>query len=745
MDISASFPPIDYAAELNPDQLAAVTSESRHALVLAGAGSGKTRTLTYRVAWLLEQGVPPWRILLLTFTNKAAAEMLERIEDLTGIPRSQFWGGTFHSVGQRLLRMNAPAAGIRPDFTILDADDADSLFAAVCRQIAPNFIKGKNSPTPRVIFEVLSYARNTTTPLENVVRERLEWAEGAQEIVPRLLAEYTAAKRTQNACDYDDLLELFRNLLRDDPPSRERYHSRFRHILVDEFQDTNTLQSEIIRLLAGPDTHVMAVGDDAQCIYTWRGADYRNIVDFPETFAGTRIHKIEINYRSTPEILDFSNSILEARTEEAGFSKRLRATRGNGLKPALIPQTDAFSQARAVVSKIRTLVEDEGYSLSDIIVLYRAHFQAKELQLELTNFHVPFVITSGIQFFQQAHVRDFVAQLRFVQNHNDAVAFTRVLSLIEKIGPRTAERVLVSARKVANEKSVHLLVALLDSSILKKIPEVARDDYRDLVLTLQNMTEALCGRELSAGNVPEENPSARAAAAPPPAKKSGNASASHGELFDFFALEEEASRPSPDDDFGAETSFEPETRSSFGGDAPASDPRVHAAPAEIVRIGIDGWYGDFLKKIYPNWQQRYDDLESMIGFAEKFDTLPDLLAQLALLNTETTDKDMRERDGGEASLRLSTIHQSKGLEFPVVFVIGCADGLFPLRRSIEDGDTDEERRLFYVACTRAKDRLYLLYPKIGSGRDPALLDVSRFIREANPSAYRKLYGSAREY
>ena len=730
MENSTAFPPLDYSAELNPDQLEAVTSESRHALVLAGAGSGKTRTLTYRVAWLLERGIPPWRILLLTFTNKAAGEMLERIEDLTGIPRSQFWGGTFHSIGQRILRMNAQAAGIRPDFSILDADDADSLFASVCRQVAPHFVKGKNTPTPRVVFDALSYARNTMLPLADVIRSRLGWVEDAQEIVPKLLAEYTAAKRAQNACDYDDLLELFRNLLRDDPPSRERYHSRFRHILVDEFQDTNTLQSEIIRLLAGPETHVMAVGDDAQCIYTWRGADYENIVDFPQNFPGTQVHKIEINYRSTPEILDFSNSILESRREAAGFSKRLRATRERGFKPALIPQPDAFSQARAVVSKIRTLVEDEGFSLSDIIVLYRAHFQAKELQIELTNLHVPFVITSGIQFFQQAHVRDFVAQLRFVQNNDDAVAFTRVLSLIEKIGPRTAERVLGAARKISNDKKIPLLVALLDASVLKKIPDVARDDYGDFVLTLQNMAEALSGKELASVPAP----------APLPEKKP-SVPASHGELFEFFAADGNAHES--DEKTAAENSVP--AGNDAGTPTPADAPSVHATPAEIVRIGLDGWYGDFLKKIYPNWQQRYDDLESMIGFAEKFDTLADLLAQLALLNTETTDKDMRERDGTNDSLRLSTIHQSKGLEFPVVFVIGCADGLFPLRRAIDDGDVDEERRLFYVACTRAKDRLYLLYPKIGSVRDPDFLEVSRFISEADSATYRKLYGNARDF
>lgn len=730
MENSTAFPPLDYSAELNPDQLEAVTSESRHALVLAGAGSGKTRTLTYRVAWLLERGIPPWRILLLTFTNKAAGEMLERIEDLTGIPRSQFWGGTFHSIGQRILRMNAQAAGIRPDFSILDADDADSLFASVCRQVAPHFVKGKNTPTPRVVFDALSYARNTMLPLADVIRSRLGWVEDAQEIVPKLLAEYTAAKRAQNACDYDDLLELFRNLLRDDPPSRERYHSRFRHILVDEFQDTNTLQSEIIRLLAGPETHVMAVGDDAQCIYTWRGADYENIVDFPQNFPGTQVHKIEINYRSTPEILDFSNSILESRREAAGFSKRLRATRERGFKPALIPQPDAFSQARAVVSKIRTLVEDEGFSLSDIIVLYRAHFQAKELQIELTNLHVPFVITSGIQFFQQAHVRDFVAQLRFVQNNDDAVAFTRVLSLIEKIGPRTAERVLGAARKISNDKKIPLLVALLEASVLKKIPDVARDDYGDFVLTLQNMAEALSGKELASVPAPALLP-----------EKKPSVPASHGELFEFFAADGNAHES--DEKTSAENSVP--AGNDAGTPTPADAPSVHATPAEIVRIGLDGWYGDFLKKIYPNWQQRYDDLESMIGFAEKFDTLADLLAQLALLNTETTDKDMRERDGTNDSLRLSTIHQSKGLEFPVVFVIGCADGLFPLRRAIDDGDVDEERRLFYVACTRAKDRLYLLYPKIGSVRDPDFLEVSRFISEADSATYRKLYGNARDF
>lgn len=733
MENVPSFPPIDYAAALNEDQFRAVTSKSRHALVLAGAGSGKTRTLTYRVAWLLEQGIPPWRILLLTFTNKAAGEMLERIEDLTGVPRSQFWGGTFHSIGQRILRANANPIGIQSDFTILDADDADTLFASVCKQVAPEFIKGRESPTPRVIFDAVSYARNTLIPIAEIATQRLGWAHRAAEFVPAIFAEYTAAKREQNSCDYDDLLELFRDLLEKDPPARSRYQSRFQHILVDEFQDTNTLQSQIIRLLTGVDTHVMAVGDDAQCIYTWRGANYKNIVDFPETFENTDIHKIEINYRSTPEILEFSNSILSARTEEAGFSKRLWTPNDHGQKPLFVPQTDAFSQARFVVSRIRSLVEDEGYSLADIAVLYRAHFQAKELQMELTNFSIPFVITSGVQFFQQAHIRDFVAQLRFVQNNHDTVAFTRILSLIEKIGPRTAERALLAARKIATKQSVPVLIALLDAAVLKKIPEVARDDYTDLILTMQDMSEALFGKKMST-SAQDLAQATRTAARPDRVisiseEISPDEDASPGELFDFFANE------------SAPISEHLHRHSDIL--TPHEDPQVLAAPSEIIRIGIDGWYGDFLKKIYPNWQQRFDDLESMIGFAEKFETLTDLLSQLALFNSETTDKEMREGNSERSALRLSTIHQAKGLEYPIVFVIGCADGLFPLERAIEEGDVDEERRLFYVACTRARERLYMLYPKISSGRNTQLLSPSQFIREADPHSYNTVFGTTR--
>lgn len=693
--------PIDFSAELNSDQLAAVTSRDRFALVLAGAGSGKTRTLTYRVAWLLEQGVPPWRILLLTFTNKAATEMLSRVEDLTGVPRSEFWGGTFHSIGQRILRTNAELVGRRKDYTILDASDADSLFGKVCKRVNAEFLKGKNAPKPKVIFDLISYARNTRRPLGEIIEERMPWVPDAERVIPLYGEAYAEEKRAQNLCDFDDLLELFLELLENNPSVREQYSKRFRHILVDEFQDTNTLQSEIIRRLISEENSLTAVGDDAQCIYTWRGANYENITRFPETYEGTALHKIEINYRSTPQILDFANSVLASREESLGFSKTLRATRQGGRKPFLVPTIDAYDQARLVIRRISSLVNDEDYSPNDIIVLYRAHVHAKELELELSRAGIPFLITSGVQFFQQAHVRDFVAILRFLVNPTDGVAFSRILALMEKVGPRTAGKTLELAGKIAAKKKVHLFTALSDEAVLKKIPAPALDDYRDFIISLQDMHESLCGKDLEA---PAEEP----------------AEAEEDDLF-AFAAKNLAAIPSV-----AETT------------------RVAGTPAEVVRIGLDGWYGDFIRKIYADWQQRGDDLRSLIGFAEKYESLDDLLAQLALLNSETNKEDV---DGGERDrpmIRLSTIHQAKGLEYPIVFVIGCAEEMFPLKRAIESGDVDEERRLFYVAATRAKDELYMLYPKIRSSYgEPGLMEASRFVREADPNSYEMLHVSGR--
>ncbi|PWU06013.1 MAG: DNA helicase UvrD, partial [Verrucomicrobia bacterium] len=575
--------PIDFRKELNDEQYRAVTSPLGPALVLAGAGSGKTRTLTYRVAWLLSQGVQPWEILLLTFTNKAAKEMLHRVEELTGIPAYQFWGGTFHHMGQRILRSHGERIGLGKNFNILDAGEADSLLNEVVRDKDPYFLKNKDNPKVRVVGEIISYARNTCQTVKEVIEKHYPYFEHLIELIPEFYKLYQERKLKQQVLDYDDLLEGLLKLLRENPDVAEMYQSRFKCVLVDEYQDTNKIQSSIIEMLA-KDHQVMAVGDDAQCIYTWRGADFENIMFFPQRHPGSQIYKIETNYRSTPDILEFANAVLEGQTEGEGYKKKLKAVRGRKQKPYFVTTMDTKHQAQFVLRRIQGALAD-GYQYSDIAVLYRAHFHAMDLQMELSRCAIPYQITSGVRFFEQAHVRDFVAQLRFASNPLDVSAFCRIVCLMPKVGEKTAAKILEVANQVAVKENITVFKALEKEVVLKKVPEVAREAWIDFVYTLQDLAEGI--------NI--------------------------------------------------------------------------LSPAESVKLAIEGWYGDYLKNLYTNWRSRQDDLESLEGFATRYDTMPDLLAQLVLLNSETSDRSV---EIGENSVRLTTIHQAKGLEFPVVFIIG---------------------------------------------------------------------------
>lgn len=669
-------PPVDFRGDLNDEQFAAVTSPRGPALVLAGAGSGKTRTLTYRVAWLLHQGARPWDILLLTFTNKSAKEMLERVEDLTGIPRGQFWGGTFHSIGQRILRRNATVASRSPDFTILDQKESEHLFSEIVKAADGAFIKDKTNPKAAVILDAYSHARNTLRPLPDVLTERLDWMKGGTEKLLKFCADYEAAKKERNLCDFDDLLSLWLFVLENDPTVLAHYRQRFQHILVDEFQDTNRLQSRIIDLLAS-EHQIMAVGDDAQCIYTWRGADWENIMAFPQRHPGTQFHTIDINYRSTPEILDFANEILRHRPQVDGFERKLRSVRSSGVQPTVFTVGDTSQQAKLVGRKILQL-HHEGHALADIHVLYRAHYQSLELQMELNALGVPFVITSGHKFFDLIHIKDILAHLRFVYNPPDQVALSRLLCLLPKVGPVAAEKIAKTAKEVNEAQGRGLVRALRDPAVLKRVPETAKDDFNDLTITLEDMLEG---------------------------------------------LEAAKSKPAP-------TRLDADL---FRAAADATSHKVARTPAETVRVCIEGWYGSFIKTIFPDWREREQDLQGLIGFAAKFEDIGDLVAQVALLNGESSDK---KAEPEEDMLRLTTIHQSKGLEFPIVFLLGVADGLLPLTRAIDDGDVEEERRLFYVACTRAENLLYLFSPRFAvSGEGYRPLDPCRFLEEMNPDCY----------
>lgn len=674
---------IDFRSELNDEQYAAVTASPGPALVLAGAGSGKTRTLTYRVAYLLlERRVHPDNILLLTFTNKAAREMLERVGDLCGDMPKPRWGGTFHSVGGRILRRHAECVGLKANFTILDQDDAEHTLQAVIKHLDKDFLKSKQNPKLGRIAGLISMARNTGQSVASLCKVQFPYEDRLADAIPRFAAAYQERKLEQNVADYDDLLVYWLRLMEDYPELREAYNLQFPFILVDEYQDTNFIQSKIIDCIGGHH-NIMAVGDDAQCIYTWRGANFENIRDFPQRHPGTTLYKIETNYRSTPQILDFANAVLAAQPEGHGYAKELRPVRKDSMVPYFVPVLDGRQQAQFLVSRIEYLYE-QGVGLRDIAVLYRAHYQALDAQLEFSRRGIPFIITSGVRFFEQAHVRDFVAQLRAISNPEDYPAFERFMGLLPKVGPATVGKLLKAARQLAAKRaqqweaarddlfepsgqleSPSVFAALLDPAILDKVPQDARDEYSGMCLSLREMDVMLNG--------------------------------------------------------------------------PA--PRVQhtpARPVDVVRCGVEGWYGDYLKHVYSNWESRRDDLDGLIEFAARYDTMHELLAQLVLLNAETTDRSIQDNDN---TVRMTTIHQAKGLEYPVVFVLGCADELFPLKRALEDGNLDEERRLFYVAVTRAKDELYLCYPRMTSGRGngPMLMRQSRFISEVPPHLYEKVH------
>jgi DNA helicase-2/ATP-dependent DNA helicase PcrA len=641
---------IDFKAELNADQFDAVTAPFGPALVLAGAGSGKTRTLTYRVAYLLTEGVSPEEILLLTFTNKASKQMLNRVEELTGVGSHRFLGGTFHHVGGQVLRLFGDSIGLPKNFTILDDSDSDALLSEVIRDLDPDFFKSKENPKAKPIKGIISYARNVMVPVEEVAKGRYP---SNGELIAKIEAfkrEYQDTKIARGLADYDDLLVLWLHVLETNKDAAKYYQERFSHILVDEYQDVNTLQSKIVDKI-GSNHQIMAVGDDAQCIYTWRGADIDQILGFPERHPGTKIYKIETNYRSSPEILKFANGILQNRKTSENFTKTLKPSQPHQDLPVVVPTIDTYQQANFILSKVEQLI-DNGTSYHDIAILYRAHYHAMELQVELSRRDIPFVITSGLRFFEQAHVKDLVAQLRFVVNPKDLTAFHRFACLLPKVGEKTASKLLNLAEKISNEKSISLVKALSETDVIKKVPADAKEDWVGLTETLQSVAELT----------------------------------------------------------------------------------ATATPSKVVDEAVNGWYSEYLHATYENWPRREEDLDSLVEFASKHENLAEMLTQLILLSSESGDRVVRP---GESCLRLSTIHQSKGLEFPHVFIIGLADGLFPNKRAIDgEGDLEEERRLFYVASTRAERSLHLCFPMLSSQNGTQIrMMQSRFLKELPQTGY----------
>lgn len=676
---------IDYAAELNPQQLAAVTAPPGPALVLAGAGAGKTRTLVYRVAWLIEQGVAPERILLLTFTNKAAREMMRRVADLLGRELGGLWGGTFHAIGHRILRRHAELLGYRRDFTILDREDARDLMNA-CLGEAEIDVKATRFPKADVLCDLLSLAVNTAQPLARVIERYYPYFAALTEPICDLARRYTERKRIGNMLDFDDLLVLWLRLLQEHAPVRELYQRRFQHVLVDEYQDTNQLQSDLVDLLVAPHQNLMAVGDDAQSIYSWRGANFRNILLFPERHPGAAIYRIETNYRSTPEILHLANAAIAANVHQ--HKKELRPVRRSGARPALVACGDAHVQAAFVAQRVLELRE-EGLALDRMAVLYRSHFHALELQLELTRRNIPFSITSGIRFFEQAHVKDVAAWLKLACNPRDEMAFKRLVKLLPGIGPKAADK----------------LWAAYTARNLPPPPVSTPAATEVSVDELWN----------------PEGPSALSATAPASAASAPSPPPTPVVAPALEALADQVPKK-------ARTAWAQFTATM----AQVETPPVRAAAADMIRVVLEAGYSEYLETTYANARARLEDLEQLAEFARQFATPEEFLAQLALLTNVEAEAEGTPAQEQER-LRLSTIHQAKGLEFDVVFVIMLCEGLFPSARSLEDPESEEEeRRLFYVAVTRARDELYLTYPLLrtaGSYGGDALQQPSRFLDE----------------
>ena len=635
---------VDYSL-LNHEQEVVALCDEGPTLVVAGAGSGKTRTLTYRVARLLETGTPPEKIMLLTFTNRSAREMMKRVEELCRVDLRRMLGGTFHHVAHQLLRDYAEKLGYHGRYALLDREDSRELMASATADLGFG-VGQRRFPKADVLADLWSTAVNTQRPIAEVLaNDRPQFLQLEDEIL-RVCRRYAERKSEMNSMDYDDLLLNWKRLLVELPEVAKALQARTSAVLVDEYQDTNLLQGDIVDAMAKQHKNLLVVGDDAQSIYGFRGAHFENILKFPERWPGCQQYQLTVNYRSSPQILALANASI--RHNKKQFPKELTAHREAGVLPALVPLRDVHQQAEFVAQRLLELRE-EGIPLKDQAVLYRAHHHSMELQMELTRRGIPFLVRSGVRFFEQAHIKDVLAWLRFVANPLDELSFKRVVKLSPGIGAASADALwsrLQEAHRQGREPRQELESPALD----ELVPAKARAGLKKLRLGLAQI--------------------------------------------------------------GA--------------------PAMRKAPAEMIRFVLEeAGYREVLKARYPNADARTDDVQQLSDYALQAESLEQFLGDLALLES-VEGEDVVEGADPDEKVTLSSVHQAKGLEWRAVFLVWLADGRFPSAPALRDPDgEEEERRLFYVAATRAKDELYLCYPLLHEERDAAriLMKPSRFIDE----------------
>ncbi|ANQ53713.1 ATP-dependent helicase [Thermosipho sp. 1070] len=593
-----------FEKELDEEQYEAVTKSQGKTLVIAGPGSGKTRVITYKIAYLINSGVKPQEIMLVTFTKAAAKEMLQRAKIVSKSNLEGITAGTFHHVCNLFLRRYGSTIGLKPNFTILDSEDAKDLMESIRSQLIPKSER-KTVPTAKQLLSIYSYMNNTLSSLkEAITRYNPRFLE-QEHTIEQILIKYQQEKQAQNSVDYDDLLIHTLHILSTSKSIRLRESERYKWILVDEFQDTNIVQFKIVELLSTVHKNLIVVGDDAQSIYSFRGARFENVLDFQkeaETF------KIQTNYRSSQEIVNFINEMLPKKS----IKKTLCAKRSTGIKPFLVQVFDHYDEADFVANEIVNF-QHNGISLNDIAVLYRAHAHSLELQLELSKHNIPFKLYSGLRLTETAHVKDCMAFLKTTVNPEEKISWIRLLKLVNGIGN-------IKANNYAEE------ISKIGYSALDKIKEKS-SDFKKLRETIKNTLTV-------------EN------------------------------------------------------------------------PGERIKIFYIDFYHKKMEEKFEDYKDRREDIERLIEMASFYKNTENFIGDILI----SESYEMRNEDNEKEKVTLTTIHQAKGLEWKVVFILSVNPGDFPHIMSLRENNIDEEERLFYVAITRAKDYLYIIHSIGGSSR-----------------------------
>ncbi len=646
---------ISFEEDLNEEQLKIINNIKGPILVIAGAGSGKTRTITYSVAKLLLSGVKPNEIMLVTFTNKAANEMIKRVEILLGKRPKGIWGGTFHSIANRFIRRYAKILGLKANYTIMDETDARSLMKLSIEKGNIKEIQ-ERFPNSRMAKAILSFSINCNKSIRDVILWKYSQFD-SKDVIKKLeevFKIYREKKAQDNLVDFDDLL-IYWNQLLDERAVAQLIAKNIKYVLVDEYQDTNYIQDEIIYKIVkqNPEQNVIAVGDDAQSIYAFRGANFQNIINFEKRYKNCKRYTITYNYRSVPEILKLANNSIEHNEKQ--FKKSMHTTRPKGTIPFQVNLGDDMDQARFITNQILKLRSD-GFDLDEIAILIRAGSHSLRIELELRAKNIPYEVRAGVAFFERAHIKDILAHLRIIENPYDEVSWSRIFSIIQGIGTSSGSKIFEAISII--EHPIDALINKMFYAEKLKGSRISKEGIKNLISYVKKLIDF----------TPEDNPS------------------------------------------------------------------------EVIQNLITV-LEDHLKSKFDNWQERMDDLKQLSVYAQNFPTIRKFLENLSLnlSNLESRTVHAGNETEEEKPLILSTVHRAKGLEWRVVFIPMLCEDSFPSSRSVGDLDAfEEERRVFYVAITRAKDQLYLISPSIkNTYRGPQIVRVSQFVSELNPDVYRK--------